>query len=567
MQLSRTSNYPLARGRKVKTGCRTCKYDLSYPLWENECVKLKKIRARKVKCDESRPACRRCVSTGRTCGGYGVWDRDGDIRGPKATPSNDVVEMGQCAWVVFTPSGLHIDKAPPATTLAEVATTEEQVYFDWFKCRTAPKLPGVFASYFWDTLVLQASAIEPAVLHAVLALSSAHRRKTPDSTDKERVCIPPDKQEQFMLRQYSKGITCLQDHLTSARGKKSLPVILIVCLLFTSLEYLRGRYRIGCTHLETGLELLKEWTQHTHRSADVDECLIDLFSRMRVQAKLFGYRTTKMSFLSAVPSSMPANKFGSLEEARNQLDHLIDEVIQLNTRHQTTSQMTTLEEHRCLQAQLQSWLFACNGSAAGSIGLGLRVSFAYQLLKLHHTMATIMASTCLSSKDQACFDTHTLLFLSIITNSIALFQASRDPELTPASEKDMSKSVLDLGFIPPLYYTATKCRVHRIRLQAIRLLEAVRHKEGIWDSTLAADAAREVMKIEEGEFYRRMEVAMDVFPLDAVPSLADLEQLPVLPRVYRLNEVHMVLLADGAGTIELVCTQYARHMMATHTRG
>ncbi|KAJ3492653.1 hypothetical protein NLG97_g5246 [Lecanicillium saksenae] len=36
---------------KTKTGCKTC-------------------RIRRVKCDEGRPACKKCISTGRTCDGY-----------------------------------------------------------------------------------------------------------------------------------------------------------------------------------------------------------------------------------------------------------------------------------------------------------------------------------------------------------------------------------------------------------------------------------------------------------------------------------------------------------------
>lgn len=39
--------------RKTKGGCRTCKI-------------------RKVKCDEGRPCCHRCQSTGRICEGYGI---------------------------------------------------------------------------------------------------------------------------------------------------------------------------------------------------------------------------------------------------------------------------------------------------------------------------------------------------------------------------------------------------------------------------------------------------------------------------------------------------------------
>ncbi|KAL5599098.1 hypothetical protein FOVSG1_006910 [Fusarium oxysporum f. sp. vasinfectum] len=37
--------------KKVRTGCITCK-------------------VRKIKCDETRPCCRRCTNTGRNCDGY-----------------------------------------------------------------------------------------------------------------------------------------------------------------------------------------------------------------------------------------------------------------------------------------------------------------------------------------------------------------------------------------------------------------------------------------------------------------------------------------------------------------
>ncbi|KAH8753266.1 hypothetical protein F5883DRAFT_574867 [Diaporthe sp. PMI_573] len=56
-------------GRRTnsKAGCHTCKI-------------------RRVKCDEGWPGCQRCLSTRRTCDGYGVW---GGGTGLKAsTPSN-----------------------------------------------------------------------------------------------------------------------------------------------------------------------------------------------------------------------------------------------------------------------------------------------------------------------------------------------------------------------------------------------------------------------------------------------------------------------------------------------
>ena len=44
-------------------------------------------------------------------------------------------------------------------------------HLEWFTCRTAVKLPGIVVSTFWDKLVFQAVADEPAVLHAVIVSS------------------------------------------------------------------------------------------------------------------------------------------------------------------------------------------------------------------------------------------------------------------------------------------------------------------------------------------------------------------------------------------------------------
>ena len=44
---------------------------------------------------------------------------------------------------------------------------------------------------------------------------------------------------------------------------------------------------------------------------------------------------------------------------------------------------------------------------------------------------------------------------------------------------------------------AVKCRVHRIRIQAIRLLESFSHKEVIWDAKATACITRKVTEIED----------------------------------------------------------------------
>ncbi|KAK7428470.1 hypothetical protein QQZ08_005089 [Neonectria magnoliae] len=177
----------------VKSGCRTCKI-------------------RKVKCDEGRTACRRCISTGRVCDGYGVW------------------------------------AAEAASTAIASALSA---------CRTATKLPASFVYEFWTSLLLTASSSEPAVLHAVLALGSVHKTGIVNTDLARHTRNVPDEQERFMLRHYGKAIDHLQPHF-SIKDRTSFRVGLIACVVFICLEFLRGHFHAAQIHFQNGLQLLGE---------------------------------------------------------------------------------------------------------------------------------------------------------------------------------------------------------------------------------------------------------------------------------------------------------------------
>lgn len=120
----------------------------------------------------------------------------------------------------------------------------------------------------------------------------------------------------------------------------------------------------------------------------------------------------------------------------------------------------------------------------------------------------------------------------------------------------MSRSVVDIGWIPPLYYAALRCRVHRVRLQAIRFLESTSHREGIWDSNIAACVARKVMEIEERDFYKDVDTPDD-FPLSSYPGSGDLSP-STLPGFHRIHEVKAVPSDDPLGNVLSFCRQNQR---------
>ena len=199
-----------------------------------------KVRIRKVKCDEGRPVSHRCTSTGRVCDGYGIWGAGKSFYRHRQSIT-----------------GLKDAPRPPPSISAFASGTEEKGYFEGCKCRTAVKLPGSFVSRFWDTLLFQASSEEPAVLHAVLALSSVHKNGAFKANGQIEPDNGSDEQGHITLKHYVKAISHLQPHF-STKDRASFRVALITCVTFVYLELLRGHFGTAQTHLHNGLKILRE---------------------------------------------------------------------------------------------------------------------------------------------------------------------------------------------------------------------------------------------------------------------------------------------------------------------
>jgi hypothetical protein len=495
-------------------------------------------RARKVKCDETFPACRRCVSTGRTCGGYGVWGG------------------GSCHAVVSR----HVAAEPPSSVSLLKTTPEDKYYFEWFKCRTSRKVPGMFVLNFWSTLVFQASLSEPAVLHAVLTFSSIHK----DGDTYRKGDGSPDKQEQLMLAHYSKAISHLKPHFSS-KDRSSVRVALIACVLFVSVEVFRGHFKTAQAHLLNGLKVLSEMQYPFAVDSTgilllqsslnrTDDWILEMFSRLQMQLALFNQsiqcRGINLPYCKL--ESMPP-KFRSFNEAWQGLERIFNRVLHLANHSQqkpplsSTSPNALLELQQRIKSELAQWLCTYESSREGPEGLrGVFFprleEFTFQVLCTYHTMANIMVDSCLSSDDESIFDSLTEQFIVLIRLSVKNWNirlSDRDFEVVTGPQ---SRSVMDIGWIPPLYYTALKCRVHRLRLQAVKFLEYSPHREGIWDGPIAACVARKVMEIEERDFYDDIDTADD-FEISSAPGVGDFS-LPTLPQSYRISGIK-VDLPDG----------------------
>jgi hypothetical protein len=213
----------------------------------------------------------------------------------------------------------------PARVSFLIANAAEKDYFDWFKCRTLMKLPASFRLHFWTTLLLQASLGEPAILHAVLALSSVHRGVTLNGGRQEQNNSASDKVEQLTLQPYLKAIRHLQPHF-AARDRASFRVALIACIVFISLDFLRGHFAAAQIHLQNGLKLLGELHSLSGENQEllilgscsegVDHWIVEEFSGLNIQVELFKYFHPHPSLLQqAVEPGRPSGTFSTFKKA------------------------------------------------------------------------------------------------------------------------------------------------------------------------------------------------------------------------------------------------------------
>ncbi|KAJ4209692.1 hypothetical protein NW759_013339 [Fusarium solani] len=205
-----------ARGvPKVRTGCKTCKI-------------------RHKKCDEARPACSPCVSTGRRCDFSTSSHRHPSQPAPlvfivesMATPSplispvygNPIREELLSAQLGVPGHLRHLDR-------------NEAIIFDYFLSICAQEFSLYFQSPIWERFVLYAVHAEAWAFHAALAISVLSRRSYAPSHNNTTL------QVDFPTLHYNQAIRALNQRLDTTAESAELAVLGSV--LFINLEFLRA---------------------------------------------------------------------------------------------------------------------------------------------------------------------------------------------------------------------------------------------------------------------------------------------------------------------------------------
>lgn len=222
----------------------------------NSCClpQLTSPRIRRVKCDERKPSCTRCTSTGRKCDGYGnavAGTPNGTLT---QTHSRDLAAMSATEKFTTKP---RIPKQPsnnPDCTLKELQ------YMDIF-CRSPSSVYSTWRKgHFWKYQVPLYAASEPSVRHAMVALGVIQ-----EQMNITRQGIPEDFRLQpqvsaarkiFAVRHYNIAVTQLRKVMDQ---KDATVIALINSALFVMIDFIWGNYATALVHLHCGIEILRRW--------------------------------------------------------------------------------------------------------------------------------------------------------------------------------------------------------------------------------------------------------------------------------------------------------------------
>ena len=387
-----------------------------------------------------------------------------------------------------------------------VTSSSDKQALEWFKLRTITKLPGTFRCDFWSKLVLQAAASQPAPRHAALALGAAHRCLVLGKTNSAKM-------EMLAIRHHSSAIVHLQPCFSSPQETNSLQVVLIVCLIFASLDALRGHMVTAQRHVRSGLAILK--LSESTIGSQVDEWISEAFIRLQIQLVMLCPSCTSSGRFLFQSSPLEAHRriprhFRTLKMAWDSLSSIMMDILLLQQNYVDNTSGRGDSARRAVQqlvlSSLRRWQTAFqnaydSGSLMDLAGLPpIEKTKATANIQVYRILSTIMAQMCLCPGDEMAFDTQNLHFDQLLRHLQILFgtdDSENNPSPEPKAISQLDHSIIDLGCIVPLYYLATKCRVHSLRRSALRMLQSVNHREGLWDANIAALIAQEIIELEE----------------------------------------------------------------------
>ncbi|KAJ3496051.1 hypothetical protein NLG97_g2951 [Lecanicillium saksenae] len=224
---------------KVKTGCATCRQVVPVTHRLDESLKLS--RQRRIKCDENRPVCKKCISGRRVCRGY--------------------MQISHVSFVKSSTKPVVTMEPSPPMSPGEISQRPNEIdLFHYFRAEVVPEMAGAFDQEYWMGNLLRQAQAEPIVWHACNAIAAVHKLDKLEiygasSLAGEQKSLSLQPTEQYIAAIQQMGRLTKRDSLTLEQKRD----IVLVSLLFTVLSFIRGDIQDCNLHTASSFKLIESW--------------------------------------------------------------------------------------------------------------------------------------------------------------------------------------------------------------------------------------------------------------------------------------------------------------------
>ncbi|KAK3954506.1 hypothetical protein QBC32DRAFT_384070 [Pseudoneurospora amorphoporcata] len=475
--------------QKVRTGCYTCKI-------------------RKVKCDETKPACLRCTKTGRRCDGY------------PAAP------LHSQSWQEL------LAKRPIIPAVTHRHNSQEGRALEFYRCVLAPTFSGSLDDDFWTHVVSRASYQNPVVRHAVVAISSiCELIRDPSVKGQALVKFPKGR---YAIGHYNRALQEISKTDDEA-------MVIFVCILFVCIEILQGNREAAISHCHHGVQILNQLNGgkskvNSSNSILSRDQLLNPFARLSIFPFFYGSTVDVFPNLLRNGSEAPESPDGTygaatsasnsaltvLDELRSGLDLLVARAMRFlrsadlyrigPSRHEPVP-FQILTEQANLTKSIDDWLVRFTIFSAVHSPTEDAAGLFYQM-RMKSYITKIWIATALDRTEMV-YDRFVPLFREIVDMAGRYLAAEKSrprgpspPRSTSASEEDgpafatsqtKPRFVYEMAYLPMLYFVVMRCRHLETRVTALEHMTTLSAlHQGLWDSTLTFCIGWRLIEIEHG---------------------------------------------------------------------
>ncbi|RSL53743.1 hypothetical protein CEP54_010242 [Fusarium duplospermum] len=295
--------------------------------------------------------------------------------------------------------------------------------------------------------------------------------------------------DRFAIFHYNEAIKKLVED-----PSPDINLVMIVCILFICIEFLRGDRHTAINHAHHGVQLLNQAGKNSKLTA--------VFSQMSIFPLFFVQSGIDFPHITTPPShNNTANPvFRSLIEAQHSLDLLGIRTLRLIREVNPyrfdfipgRPPQEILDEQFFLSRDMTAWGEAFKRFQS-SRAPDSREDAASLGLKIRQVIGKIWVAECLE-KGEMGYDARKSEFEEVV--KCARIAAQQNDSL----ERDglpRPKFMFDLGFNPMLHFLIIKCRYFNLRVEALALLKKLSYaRESLWDASLVYDISKRIIEVE-----------------------------------------------------------------------